>query len=95
MKVGGCGPGDPVEVAGWEGKVNKILLDLDMVIVEVAAPEDVFEFSQIKKPKIGSAFALNGSKKNPCQVMTVGRTYHYLSFPFSNIPPYRETVDHL
>lgn len=86
LKLGGCGPGDPVEVAGWEGRVNNILFDLDMAIVEVQAPDDVFEFSQIKKPKIGPAFAINGSKKNPCHVLSVGHTYHYLSFPFSNIP---------
>lgn len=86
LKVGKCSLGDPVEVAGWPGVVLEIIPDLDIAIIEVKAPESEFEFSRIKKPKIGSAYALNGSKKNPCQVMTVGKTYHYLSFPFSTIP---------
>lgn len=86
LKVGGCGLGDKVNVAGWQGKVIKIIIDLDLAIIEVMAPEPEFEFSQIKKPEIGSAYALNGLQKNPCQIMTIGMTYHYLSFPFSTIP---------
>ncbi len=86
LKVGKCGLDDPVEVAGWPAMVLEIIPELDIVIIEVKAPESQFEFSRIKKPKIGSAYALNGYKKNPCQVMTVGKTYHYLSFPFSTIP---------
>lgn len=86
LKVGGCGLGDMVKVAGWPGEVIKIIIDFDLAIIEVKAPESEFEFSHIKKPEIGSAYALNGSQKNPCQIMTIGRTYHYLSFPFSTIP---------
>lgn len=86
LKVGGCGLGDTVEVSGWPGTVIKILIDHDLAIIEVKAPEGEFEFSKITKPEIGSAHALNGSQKNPCQIMTLGRTYHYLSFPFSTIP---------
>lgn len=86
LKVGKCGLGDTVEVEGWSGEVITIIEDLDLAIIEVKAPESEFEFSNIKKPEIGSAYALNGHQKNPCQVMTVGRTYHYLSFPFSTIP---------
>lgn len=86
LKVGKCGLYDTVEVAGWPGVVVEIIPDLDIAIIEVKATESQFEFSNIKKPKIGSAYALNGSKKNPCQVMTVGKTYHYLSFPFITIP---------
>jgi hypothetical protein len=86
LKVGGCGLGDLVEVDGCSGTVIKILIDLDLAIIEVEAPESELEFSRIRKPEIGSAYALNGSQKNPCQIMTIGRTYHYLSFPFSTIP---------
>lgn len=86
LKVGRCGLGDTVKVAGWFGEVIKIIIDFDLAVVEVKAPESEFEFLNIKKPEIGPAYALNGSQKNPCQIMTIGRTYHYLSFPFSTIP---------
>jgi len=86
LKVGECGLSDPVKVEGWPGKVVEIILDLDLAIILVNAPIALIEFSELAEPYIGPAYALKGSSKNPCQVMTVGRTYHYLAFPFSTIP---------
>jgi len=86
LKIGKCGLGDPVKVEGLQGKVLKIIMDLDLAVIQIITPEASLVFSILAEPHIGSAYALKGSSKNPCQIMTVGRTYHYLSFPFSTIP---------
>jgi Trypsin-like peptidase domain len=86
LKVGKCGLGDSLNVEGWPGKVVEIIFELDLAVIKINTPKAPLEFSALAEPYIGPAYALKGSSKNPCQVMTVGRTYHYLAFPFSTIP---------
>ena len=86
LKIGKCGLGDLVKVEGWVGKVLEIIMDLDLAVIEINTPEAPLVFSILAEPHIGPAYALKGSSKNPCRIMTVGRTYHYLAFPFSTIP---------
>lgn len=54
--------------------------------MEIDAPEEEIKISQITEPKIGPAYSFNGTKRIDCKVMTIGKTYHYLSFPFSDLP---------
>jgi hypothetical protein len=86
LKVGNCGLGDKVRFNGTEGHVIEILIDYDLAIIEIVNFEPNIEFSEIGNPEIGPAYALKGDFKNPCNVMTVGKTYHYLSFPFETLP---------
>lgn len=86
LKVGKCGVGDSVEVEGWPGIVKEIIFNMDLAIIAVDAPENEIVFSNLGNPKIGYAYSLNGSTKNPCRIMTLGTTYHYLAYPFSSIP---------
>ncbi len=67
-------------------RLIEILIDFDLAVVEVYAPRSQLEFSDIGVPEIGPAYALKGDFKNPCNVMTVGKTYHYLSFSFRTLP---------
>lgn len=86
LRVGSCGLGDNLKINGFKGKVIKILIDYDLAIAEIYAPESALEFSNMGKPEIGPAYALNGEFKNPCNIMTIGKTYHYLSFSFQTLP---------
>jgi Trypsin-like peptidase domain len=86
LKVGKCALGDTVKVEGWPGVVLDIILDLDLAVIQIKNPNAPLEFSILAEPRIGPAYALKDSSKNPCQVMTLGRVYHYLAFPFSTIP---------
>jgi SpoIVB peptidase S55 len=86
LKIGKCGLGDPVKLEGWIGKVFEIIQDLDLAVIHINSQEAPLEFSILAEPHIGPAYALKGSSKNPCRIMTVGKTYHYLAFPFSTIP---------
>jgi hypothetical protein len=86
LKVGKCAIGDKVDVEGWPGIVLEIILDLDLAIIQIKNHNAPLEFSILAEPHIGSAYALKDSSKNPCRIMTVGRVYHYLAFPFSTIP---------
>jgi hypothetical protein len=86
LKVGKCKKGDSVRVGRFEGCLIEILIDFDLAVIEINAPQSVLEFSQIGKPEIGPAYALKGEIKNPCNVMTTGKTYHYLSFSFLTLP---------
>jgi hypothetical protein len=90
LKIGKCGLGDLVKVEGWVGKVLEIIMDLDLAVIEINTPEAPLVFSILAEPHIGPAYALKGSSKNPCRIMTVGRTYHYLAFPFSGSPIIQE-----
>ncbi|MGZ7047099.1 MAG: hypothetical protein ACXVHP_02305, partial [Methanobacterium sp.] len=54
--------------------------------IEIYAPPSALKFSEIGRPEIGPAYALKGDFKNPCNVMTTGKTYHYLSFSFKTLP---------
>jgi len=58
----------------------------DLAVIEVDAPEEEIEISDIAEPEIGPAYSLNGTKRINCNVMTVGKTYHYLSFPMGDMP---------
>jgi hypothetical protein len=51
LKVGGCGLGGMVKATGWLGSVIKIIIDFNLAIIEVKAPESEFNFSQIKKTR--------------------------------------------
>ena len=86
LKVGKCKKGDKVQVGRYEGHLIEILIDFDLAVVEVYAPQSVLEFSHISRPEIGQAYALKGNIKNPCNVLTIGKTYHYLSFSFITLP---------
>jgi hypothetical protein len=66
--------------------VIDILIDHDLAITDILNSKPNFKFSDIETPEIGPANALKGSFKNPCNIMTIGKTYHYLSFPFKTLP---------
>jgi len=55
-------------------------------VIEIHASEHVLEFSKMGNPEIGPAYTLKGNFKNPCNIMTIGKTYHYLSFSFRTLP---------
>ena len=86
LRVGNCGLDDNIRINEFWGKVIRILMDYDLAIVEIYAHESVLEFSDIEKPEIGPAYALKGEFKNLCNIMTIGKTYHYLSFSFKTLP---------
>ena len=86
LRVRNCKLGDKLEVNGFKSKVIKVLLNYDLAIAEIHAPESALEFSDIGEPKIGPACAIKGKFKNPCNIMTIGKTYHYLSFSFQTLP---------
>lgn len=86
LKVGKCGLGDKISFNSAEGRVIEILMDYDLAIIEITDFEHDIEFSEIGNPEIGPAYAFKGDFKNPCNVMTVGKTYHYLSFSFETLP---------
>lgn len=86
LRVGNCNLGDNLKINGFKGKVIEILIDYDLAVAEIYAPESALEFSDIDEPEIGPAYALRGKFKNPCNIMTLGKTYHYLSFSFQTLP---------
>jgi hypothetical protein len=86
LRAGNCVLDDIVHINGFNGRVVEIIWDYDLAVIEINAPESKINFSKIGKPKIGPAHSLNGKKQIPCNIMTVGKTFHYLSFPFSSLP---------
>lgn len=86
LKVGKCGLSSIVYLNGYPGKVVKIIWDHDLAVIWIDAPETEIELSKISEPVIGPAYSLNGDKRINCNIMTIGETYHYLSFPMGNIP---------
>lgn len=86
LKVGNCKLNDKISFNGADGFVLEILIDHDLAVIEINDSKKNIEFSDIGKPEIGPAYALKGDFKNPCNVMTIGKTYHYLSFPFKTLP---------
>jgi hypothetical protein len=86
MKVGNCNVGDKVILNGYKGRIIGTQWDYDLAIIETNAPSAALEFSKLGSAKIGSAYALRDGVKNPCQVLTVGKTFHYLSFAPRSIP---------
>ncbi len=86
LKVGKCSRGSKVNINEFEGHVIEILMDYDLAVIEIYAPQAALEFSNIGKPELGPAYALTGEFKNPCIIMTIGKTYHYLSFSFKTLP---------
>lgn len=86
LRVGKCKVGDHIQFHDFKGRVLKIIWEYDLALVHLNAPESAIEFSKIGKPEIGPAYAFNTNKEIPCSIMTVGKTFHYLSFPFSNLP---------
>jgi SpoIVB peptidase S55. len=73
-------------VNGFKSKVIKVLLNYDLAVAEIYAHESELEFSDMGEPEIGPAHAIRGKFKNPCNIMTTGKTYHYLSFSFQTLP---------
>lgn len=86
LKVGKCGLGDKVYLGKFEGYLKEIFNNYDLAVIEIYAPQSTLELSNIGRPKIGPAYALKGNYKNPCNIMTIGKTYHYLSFSFKTLP---------
>jgi hypothetical protein len=86
LRVGGCAEGDPVTLNGHRGRVLEIWMDYDLAVIEIQATTTQFEFSSLGEPEIGPAYTLHGLDKNPCQIMTLGRTYHYLAFAHTALP---------
>jgi len=86
LKVGKCGLGSTVHLNGYSGRVVEVHWYHDLAVIEVDAPEEEIEISDITEPEIGPAYSLNGTKRINCNVMTVGKTYHYLSFPMGDMP---------
>ncbi len=86
LRVGNCALDDIVRLNGFTGRVVEIIWDYDLAVIEINAPESEINFSEIGKPEIGPAYSLNDKKQIPCNIMTVGKTFHYLSFPFSSLP---------
>ena len=86
LKAGNCTLKDIIYFNHHCGRVIEIIWDYDLAVIESSAPLSQIKFSTIGKPVIGQAYSLNGDKKINCNIMTVGKTFHYLSFPFSNLP---------
>ena len=86
LKVGKCDLDSIVHINGYKGQVIEIIWDHDLAVIALDAPEDKIEYSKISEPVIGPAYSLNGDKRINCNVMTTGKTYHYLSFPMGNLP---------
>lgn len=86
LKVGNCRLGDKISFNGIDGRVIELLINYDLAVIEIYAPESVLEFSNIGNPEIGPAYTLKGNFKNPCNIMTIGKTYHYISFSFKTLP---------
>jgi hypothetical protein len=86
LKAGGCDIGDDVQVDGYSGRVVKFLYYHDLAVIEIDAPEEEIETSNIASPELGPAYSLNGTKRIKCNVMTTGKTFHYLSFPMGDMP---------
>ncbi len=86
LKVGKCDLGSTVHLNSYTGKVIEIIWDYDLAVIEVDAPEEEIEISDIDAPEIGPAYSLNGTKRINCNVMTTGKVYHYLSFPMGDMP---------
>ncbi len=86
MKVGGCGIGDKVILNRLEGRVLEIWMDYDLAVIEIQAPNSQVEFSLLGMPEIGPAYTLHREDKNHCQIMTLGKTYHYLAFAHTHLP---------
>lgn len=86
LRVGKCGLDSTVQLDGYDGRVIEILIDHDLAVITLDAPKDKIEYTKISKPVIGPAYSLNGYKRINCNVMTIGKTYHYLSFPMGDLP---------
>ncbi|MGZ7136573.1 MAG: hypothetical protein ACXVHY_11905, partial [Methanobacterium sp.] len=86
LKVGKCNIGDKVCIGEFEGRLIEILINYDLALIEIYAHESVLVFSDIATPEIGPAYALKEGIRNPCNVLTTGKTYHYLSFSFRTLP---------
>ncbi|MCE5213609.1 MAG: hypothetical protein LLF83_02685 [Methanobacterium sp.] len=86
LKVGKCDLGSYIQFDKYGGRVKKIIWDLDLAIIEIEAPKSKIKISNIAKPVIGPAYSLNGVKRINCKIMTIGKTYHYLSFPLNDLP---------
>ncbi|MGZ7069543.1 MAG: hypothetical protein ACXVHN_01865 [Methanobacterium sp.] len=86
LKVGNCALGDKVRIGKYDGHLIEILIDYDLAVIEIYAPPSALEFSEIGRSEIGPAYALKGDFKNPCNVLTTGKTYHYISFSFKTLP---------
>ena len=86
LRVGGCVVGDGVTLNGYKGWVLEIWMDYDLAVIEVQAPSSQMDFSFLGEPELGPAYTLHGEVENHCQIMTLGRTYHYLAFAHTNLP---------
>lgn len=86
LKVGGCVEGDRVTLNGYEGRVLEVWMDYDLAVIEVQASSSQMDFSLLGDPEIGPAYTLHGEERNPCQIMTRGKTYHYLAFAHTRLP---------
>ena len=86
LKVGKCHINSRVHLNSYEGRVIEIIWDHDLAVIALNIPEDRIIYSEIDEPVIGPAYSLNGNNHINCNVMTIGKTYHYLSFPMGNLP---------
>jgi hypothetical protein len=86
LKAGGCVQGDQVALNGYEGRVLEVWMDYDLAVIEVQASSSQMKFSLLGIPEIGPAYTLHGEDRNPCQIMTLGKTYHYLAFAHTRLP---------
>jgi hypothetical protein len=86
LKAGKCTLNDTVQLNSQTGRIIEILWDNDLAIIEINAPESEIIFTEIDTPEIGPAYSLNNAKRINCNIMTVGKTFHYLSFPFNPLP---------
>lgn len=86
LKLGKCKLGDRVYIGEFEGILVEIFTNHDLALIEIYAHHSVLILSKIGKPEIGPAYALKKGIKNPCNVLTTGKTYHYLSFSFKTLP---------
>ncbi|MGB9936755.1 MAG: hypothetical protein ACPK7O_03490 [Methanobacterium sp.] len=53
LMAGNCNLGDNLKINGFKFKVTEILVDYDLAIAEIYAPESALEFSSIGTPEIG------------------------------------------
>jgi hypothetical protein len=93
LKAGNCNVGDKINLDEHYGRLEEIRKEADLAIISIDASDDEVKISEIATPEIGSAYSLNGFKRIDCRVMTIGRTYHYLAFPWAT-SPFQGIVDH-
>jgi hypothetical protein len=81
LKVGKCGLGNFIQFNEYGGRVEQIIWDLDLAIIEIEAPESIIKLSNMGEPVIGPAYSLNGVKRINCKIRLWGKLTIIYHFP--------------